>query len=108
MKIEYHFLLIFIVLIVFLVVIHLVSDCNDSLKVSNTNDPRVDFRPIWLCSNEKDKSSRLTKLYSKEKHLQSMGVLDIWSITHITHGVLIYAFLLLPFDLSTIIFLSLI
>ena len=94
MKIEYHFLLIFIVLIVSLVVIHLVSDCNDSLKVSNTNDPRVDFRPIWLCSNEKDKSSRLTKLYSKEKHLQSMGVLDIWSITHITHGVLIYAFLL--------------
>ncbi len=94
MKIEYHFLLIFIVLIVSLVVIHLVSDCNDSLKVSNTNDPRVDFRPIWLCSDEKDKSSRLTKLYSKEKHLQSMGVLDIWSITHITHGVLIYAFLL--------------
>lgn len=94
MKIESHFLLIFIVLIFSLVIIHLVSDCNDSLKVANTNDPRVDFRPLWLCSDEKDKSSRLTKIYSKEKHLQSMGVLDIWSITHITHGVLIYALLL--------------
>ena len=94
MKIEYHFLLIFIVLTVSLVIIYLVSDCKDSIKVANTNDPRVDIRPLWLCYDEKDKSSRLTKIYSKERHLQSMGILDKWSVTHITHGVLIYPILL--------------
>jgi len=94
MKIEYHFLLIFIVLTVSLVIIHLFSDCKDSIKVANTSDPRVDIRPLWLCHDEKDKSSRLTKIYSKERHLQSMGILDKWSVTHITHGVLIYPILL--------------
>ena len=94
MKIEYHFLLIFIVLTVSLVIIYLVSDCKDSIKVANTNDPRVDFRPLWLCYDEKDKSSRLTKIYSKERYLQSMGILDKWSITHITHAVVIYPILL--------------
>ena len=66
--IKYHFLLIFIVLTVSLVIIHLFSDCKDSIKVANTSDPRVDIRPLWLCHDEKDKSSRLTKIYSKERH----------------------------------------
>ncbi len=94
MKIEYHFLLIFCVLILSLIVLYKISDCQDYIKVSNTKDPRVDIRPIWLCSDNNDKYSRIKQFYNKERRLQSMGILDKWSITHITHGILIFAILL--------------
>ena len=94
MKDIYHFIIIFVFLITTLVLLHIFSDCKDSIKVADTNDPRVDLRPIWLCHDENDKSSRLKRLYSKERRLQSMGILDIFSITHVTHGIFIYAILL--------------
>jgi hypothetical protein len=94
MKVEYHFLLIACVLILSIVILYFVSDCKSVLRVANTNDPRVDLRPIWLCHDENDKSSRIKKLYSKERKLQSMGILDKWSITHVTHGVMFYGILL--------------
>tara|TARA_B100000989_G_C19472106_1_gene441196 strand:- start:641 stop:1237 length:597 start_codon:yes stop_codon:yes gene_type:complete len=94
MKVEHHFLLIACVLILTIVILYFVSDCTDALKVADTNDPRVDLRPIWLCHDENDKSSRIKKLYSRERKLQSMGVLDKWSITHVTHGVMFFGILL--------------
>ena len=94
MKTTFHFIIIFLVLIITLLGLHLFSNCNDFIKVADTGDDRVDKRPIWLCKNDLDKSSRLKRIYSKERRLQSMGVLDIFSITHITHGVFIYAILL--------------
>ena len=94
MKVEIHFLLIFIILILSLVILYFISDCNDYIKVFNTKDPRVDNRPIWKCIDENDKTSRLTNIYNTEKHLQSMGILDMWSFTHITHGLFIFAILL--------------
>ena len=94
MKVEYHFLLIACVLVLSIVLLYFGSDCKDALKVADTDDPRVDMRPIWLCHDENDKSSRIKKLYSRERKLQSMGVLDKWSITHLTHGVLFYWVLL--------------
>ena len=94
MKVEHHFLLIACVLILTIVILYFVSDCTDALKVADTNDPRVDLRPIWLCHDENDKSSRIKKLYSRERKLQSMGILDKWSITHVTHGVMFFGILL--------------
>jgi hypothetical protein len=94
MKTTFHFIIIFLVLIITLLGLHLFSNCNDFIKVADTGDDRVDKRPIWLCKNDTDKSSRLKRIYSKERRLQSMCVLDIFSITHITHGVFIYAILL--------------
>jgi len=93
MKIIYHFiitLLFFISLLLFLYSF----DCSATIQVTNTNDPRIDKKPIWLCSKKRSKWSRITKLYNKEKRLQSMGILDKWSITHITHGVGIFLILL--------------
>ena len=94
MKLEHHFFLLTIIFVSILVILYFVSDCNDALKVADTNDPRVDLRPIWLCHDENDKSSRIKKLYSRERKLQSMGVLDKWSITHLTHGVMFFGILL--------------
>lgn len=94
MKVEYHFLLIACVIVLSIVILYFGSDCKSVLRVADTNDPRVDLRPIWLCHDENEKSSRIKKLYSKERKLQSMGVLDKWSITHITHGVMFYGILL--------------
>jgi hypothetical protein len=94
MKIEYHFILTFLILTLSLVVLYKVSDCQDYIQVANTNDPKVDRRPIWLCSDNNNKFSRITNFYNKERRLQSMGILDKWSITHITHGFLIFSILL--------------
>ena len=94
MKIEYHFVLTFVILTLSLVVLYKVSDCQDYIQVANTNDPRVDRRPIWLCPNNNNKFSRIRNFYNKEPRLQSMGILDKWSITHITHGTLILSILL--------------
>ena len=94
MKVETHFLLIFIILILSIVILYFISNCNDYIKVFNTNDTRVDNRPIWKCLDENDKTSRLTNIYNTEKHLESMGILDKWSFTHITHGLFIFAVLL--------------
>jgi len=94
MKIEYHFLLTFLVLVCSLVILYIKYDCNAYIKVFNTNDPRTDIRPIWLCPEENDKRSRIRQIYNKQKHHQSMGILDKWSITHITHGIFIFAILL--------------
>ena len=70
MKAETHFLLIFLVLSLYIVILYFISDCNDYIKVFNTKDPRVDNRPIWKCIDENDKTSRLTNIYNTEKHLQ--------------------------------------
>ena len=94
MKIEYHFLLTFLVLVCSLVILYIKYDCNAYIKVFNKNDPRTDNRPIWLCPKENDKRSRIQQIYNKQKRHESMGILDEWSITHITHGILIFAILL--------------
>ena len=94
MKIEYHFLLTFIVLVIILILLHIFSDCKDYLQVANTKDPRVDRRPIWLCHDENDKTSRIRKIYHHKRKLQSMGILDKWSITHTTHALIIFPILL--------------
>ena len=94
MKVETHFLLIFFVLSLYIVILYFIYNCNDYIKVFNTNDTRVDNRPIWKCLDENDKTSRLTNIYNTEKHLESMGILDKWSFTHITHGLFIFAVLL--------------
>ena len=94
MEIEYHFLIVFLILSLSLIVLYFTSDCQDFIKVANTNDPRVDKRPIWLCSNNKNKISRITNFYNKERKMQSMGIFDKWSMTHVTHGFIIYLILL--------------
>ena len=93
MKIEYHFLFTFLILVCCLVILYIKYDCNDTIKISNTNDPRVDDKPIWLCPKENDKWSRIKHIYYKKPY-QSMGILDKWSITHMTHGIIIFAILL--------------
>ena len=49
--------------------------------MSDTNNPRIDERPIWLCP-KKTKISRLTHIYNQERKEQSMGIFDKFSVTH--------------------------
>ena len=94
MKTKYHFILILYILIFILYLIYLFTNCNDYIKIRNTGNDKIDKMPYWLCPNKSNKFSRLTKIYNKKRHLQSMGILDKWSITHLTHGLIFFTILL--------------
>ena len=91
MKTEYHFIIILYILVYILYLIYLFTDCDDYIKVSNTGDTKVDNKPYWKCADKSNKFSRISKFNKVEK---SMGVLDKWSITHITHGFIFFLIIL--------------
>ena len=93
MKIIYHILLTFLVLIGSLIFIYLKYDCSDTFKIFNHGNEIIDNKPIWVCSKENDKWSRITNMYTTERKYQSLGLLDRWSITHIAHGVVLFIIL---------------
>jgi hypothetical protein len=94
MRIEYHFLLTLIFLIVILIFLYFKYNCSATINISNLNDSRVDSKPIWLCPKKNNRFSRITNIYNKKKSHQSMGIFDKWSVTHITHGVAIFIILI--------------
>ena len=77
MKPYVHFLLQITFFIVILIYLYNEYDCDETLIMSNTNNPRIDKRPIWLCP-KKTKLSRLTNIYNQERKEQSMGIFNTY------------------------------
>jgi hypothetical protein len=91
MKTQYHFILIIYILVFILFLIYLFTDCDDYIKVLNTGNIKIDNMPYWVCPDKNNKFSRIKKF---NKGDSSMGILDKWSITHITHGMIFFTILL--------------
>ena len=91
MKTKYHFIIILYILVYILYLIYLFTDCDDYIKVSKTGNDKIDNMPYWSCPDKSNKFSRISKFNKVEK---SMGVLDKWSITHITHGFIFFLIIL--------------
>ena len=89
MKPSVHFLLQVSFFIIILIYLYNKFDCDETLIMSDTNNPRIDERPIWLCP-KKTKISRLTHIYNQEHKEQSMGIFDKFSVTHLTHGFIFF------------------
>ena len=89
MKPSTHFIIQISFLVCILIFLYLYFDCNDTLIMSNTNNPEIDKRPIWICPREK-KISRLTHIYNHKRSHQNMGIFDKFSVTHITHGLILF------------------
>ena len=93
-KTNHHFYLIISINIFILLLIHILTDCKDYIKVMNTGNPKFDNKPYWVCPEINNKKSRITKFNCYNKKLDSMTILDKWSITHTTHGLIIFTILL--------------
>ena len=89
MKPFIHFILQILFFVGILIYIYINFDCKDLLTMSNTNNPEIDRRPVWLCPKD-EKISRLTHIYNQKRKQQSMGIFDKFSVTHITHGLLLF------------------
>ncbi len=89
MKPAYHFLFQILFFVIILIYLYVKYDCDETLIMSDTNNPRIDERPIWLCP-KKTKISRLTHIYNQERKEQSMGIFDKFSATHLTHGFIFF------------------
>jgi hypothetical protein len=89
MKPHVHFLLQVSFFIIILIYLYNEYECDETLIMSDTNNPRIDERPIWLCP-KKTKISRLTHIYNQERKEQSMGIFDKFSVTHLTHGFIFF------------------
>lgn len=89
MKPHVHFSLQVSFFIIILIYLYNEYECDETLIMSDTNNPRIDERPIWLCP-KKTKISRLTHIYNQERKEQSMGIFDKFSVTHLTHGFIFF------------------
>ena len=91
MKTKYHFIITLYILVYILYLIYLFTDCDDHIKVNNTGNKKIDIMPYWSCPDKSNKFSRISKF---NKGDDSMGVLDKWSITHTTHGLIFFCIIL--------------
>ena len=92
MKIEHHFILIFIIFLIIITILY-TYPCDEFVTIGKSGNTKLDNMPIWSCSDPKNKFSKITDVFVKQKRLQSQGLFDKWSITHITHGYILFVFL---------------
>lgn len=88
---EFYFFIFVLVCFLFVFV-----DCKQTIKLTNSGIEKIDNKPIWPCNTSDNKVYRLQHLFIKEPDGKetSQQFLDVYSFTHVSHGILFYLLLL--------------
>ena len=89
------FYYIFLIFVIMIILLYIFTDCDS--KINNT--------PIWPCPH----NDRLKYIYidKPDDKYTSLSLFDIYSLTHITHGLILFTLFIFALFLALLYFLRL-